>query len=65
MPYVIGFIIVAVYVGFAWKFWQGYRATNFQPGFVNRLLLSASWLPLVIVNKSYRKNFQKALKSGK
>lgn len=43
----------------AWKFWTGFRRTNFSEG---RLLLTVLWPVLVIANKSYRQNFNKALK---
>ncbi|MDB9312526.1 hypothetical protein PN462_05365 [Spirulina sp. CS-785/01] len=44
------------------KFWKGFESTNFQPSFTNRLTLSLLWPALFVVNKSYRKNFQKALR---
>lgn len=58
---VIGIVIVT-YIGGIWKFWQGYDRTNFQPSFVQRVTLALLWPALLIVNKSYRKNFQKALR---
>lgn len=57
----IVFLLLVVYVGGAWKFWSGYQYTRFSPGFVRRLLLTLLWPPLLMVNPSYRKNFQKAL----
>ncbi|MFW6264281.1 MAG: hypothetical protein ACOC3E_02015 [Cyanobacteriota bacterium] len=54
--------LVIGYVGGIWKFWKGFRRTNFEPSLPNRLYLSLLWPALVIANKSYRKNFQKALK---
>ena len=55
-------ILLIVYGGGIWKFWTGYRQTNFTSGFVNKLMLSMLWPVLIIANKSYRRNFQKALK---
>lgn len=62
MPYVIGFILLFAYILGGWRFWKGFRQTNFDQNLLNRLFLSALWLPLLIVNKSYRKNYQRALK---
>ena len=50
---------VGVYFWGAAKFWSGFGRTNFTS---NRLLLTAMWPALVIANRSYRQNFQKALK---
>jgi hypothetical protein len=58
----LGIVAIAGYIWGAWKFWHGYRRTNFQPSPVNRLALSVLWPALLVVNKSYRQNFQKALK---
>jgi hypothetical protein len=55
-------ILIGVYGVGAWKFWQGFERTNFQRGLVNRISLSLSWPILLIANKSYRRNFRKALK---
>ncbi len=62
MSHLIGIILFVVYWGGVWKFWKGFRRTNFNGGIVNKLLLSSLWPVLVIANKSYRQNFQKALK---
>ncbi|MCW6036677.1 hypothetical protein K4A83_10440 [Spirulina subsalsa FACHB-351] len=59
---IIGIILLVAYGVGVWKFWQGYKRTNFQPGLVNRLGLSLLWPVLLPVNRSYRQNFQKALK---
>jgi hypothetical protein len=56
------FIAIGVYGVGIWKFWKGYQKTNFQPGVTNRIALSLLWPVLLIANKSYRQNFQKALK---
>ena len=60
---IVGIIFVIAYIWGGWKFWKGFRLTNFDNNIGNRLFLSALWLPLLIFNKSYRKNFQKALKA--
>ncbi|WP_017305143.1 hypothetical protein [Spirulina subsalsa] len=59
---IIGIILLVAYGVGIWKFWQGYNRTNFQPGLINRLGLSLLWPVLLPVNRSYRQNFQKALK---
>ena len=55
----IGFVLLLVYVGGAFKFLRGFRRTNFSQG---RLPLALLWPFLLVVSKSYRKNFNKALK---
>jgi hypothetical protein len=52
------FLAVVVYVGGIWKFWTGFRRTNFSQG---KLYLSLLW-PVLLASKSYRQNFTKALK---
>ncbi|MGF1498359.1 MAG: hypothetical protein ACFB8W_16280 [Elainellaceae cyanobacterium] len=59
MPQLLGIILIAVYVGGIWKFWKGFHRTNFSQG---RLYLSLMWPLLLVANKSYRKNFNRALK---
>ncbi|NJN32285.1 MAG: hypothetical protein HC824_19065 [Synechococcales cyanobacterium RM1_1_8] len=59
MGYVIFLVGFGVYLWGASKFWRGFRRTNFTS---NRLVLTAMWPALVIANRSYRQNFQKALK---
>lgn len=59
----IGIVLVGVYIAGIWKFWKGYNQTNFNPSLSNRITLSLLWPVLVFTNPSYRKNFQKALKS--
>ncbi len=58
MP-LIGFILLAVYVGGLWKFWTGFNRTNFSEG---RLYLALMWPVLFASNRSYRQNFNKTLK---
>ena len=58
----LGVVLVIGYFWGMWKFWKGFRRTNFEPNLPTKLILGALWPALVIFNKSYRKNFQKALK---
>jgi hypothetical protein len=51
-------ILLIVYVGGGVKFWRGFRRTNFDQG---RLYLTLLW-PVLLTNKSYRENFNRALK---
>ena len=62
MPQFIGFVLLVVYVGGIWKFLSGYSRTNFNPSLTGRIALALLWPVLVVGNKSYRRNFQKALK---
>jgi hypothetical protein len=52
------FAAVVVYVGGVWKFWNGFHRTNFSQG---RLYLALLW-PAFMFSRSYRQNFQRALK---
>ncbi|MBE9201398.1 MULTISPECIES: hypothetical protein [unclassified Nodularia (in: cyanobacteria)] len=56
------FGLVVVYVGGVWKLWTGFERTNFSQTLPNRIGLSLLWPALLIANKSYRRNFRKALK---
>ncbi|AFY31970.1 hypothetical protein [Calothrix sp. PCC 7507] len=56
------FGLIALYGYGAWKFWYGFERTNFSQTLPNRIGLSLLWPALFITNKSYRRNFQKALK---
>ncbi len=54
-------LVVILMIGYlfgAWKFWSGFRSTNFMQ---NRLGLTIFW-PVMLVSRSYRQNFRKALK---
>ncbi len=62
MLQLIGLILVVVYAGGIWKFWSGYRRTNFNSGLPGKVGLALLWPVLLASNKSYRRNFQKALK---
>jgi hypothetical protein len=55
---IVGILAAIIYAGGFWKFWTGFRRTNFSDG---KLRLSALW-PILLFNKSYRQNFGKALK---
>jgi hypothetical protein len=54
--------LIAGYLYGAWKFWTGFERTNFTPSLPNRIGLALLWPALFITNKSYRRNFRKALK---
>lgn len=62
MGYLIGLVAAVVYGGGIWKFWTGFNRTNFEKSLGNRVILSLLWPVLSIANKSYRKNFAKALR---
>jgi hypothetical protein len=62
MSNLIVFGLIVVYVAGIWKFWSGFTRTNFSQTLPNRLGLSLLWPALFIANKSYRRNFRKALK---
>jgi hypothetical protein len=62
MTQLIGILLLIVYSGGIWKFWKGFKRTNFNSSVSNRILLGVLWPVLVVINKSYRQNFQKALK---
>ncbi len=58
----ITIVLLAVYGGGAWKFWNGFRRTSFNGDFTNKLRLAILWPFLLAYSKSYRQNFRKALK---
>lgn len=51
--------LIAVYVFGVVKFWRGFHRTNFSQG---RIYLALLWPALLIANRSYRQNFQRALR---
>jgi membrane-bound metal-dependent hydrolase YbcI (DUF457 family) len=59
MQFLVGFALIAIYVGGVVKFWQGFHRTHFSQG---RIYLSLLWPVLLIANRSYRQNFNRALK---
>ncbi|WP_299489427.1 hypothetical protein [Acaryochloris sp. IP29b_bin.137] len=58
MPFFVWLLLIIIYTGGGWRFWAGFRQTNFTS---NRLVLTLLW-PVMLANKSYRQNFVKALK---
>ncbi|MGA7935032.1 MAG: hypothetical protein WCA35_15910 [Kovacikia sp.] len=58
MGTLIGIVLAGIYAGGIWKFWTGFRRTNFSQG---RVYLALLW-PVLVFNKPYRQNFTKALK---
>lgn len=55
-------VILGLAIGYvfgAWRFWQGFHRTNFTQG---KLGLTLLWPIYLIANKSYRQNFNRALK---
>jgi hypothetical protein len=52
-------MVLGVYGGGAWKFWNGFKKTNFSGG---KLQLTALWPIMLMTSKSYRENFGKAIK---
>jgi cell shape-determining protein MreD len=62
MENLVIFILIVGYAGFAWKFWTGFTRTNFTQSLPYRITLSLLWPVFFIANKSYRRNFRKALK---
>ncbi len=58
MQSLVFIVLLLVYVGGGAKFWTGFRRTNFSQG---RLYLTLLW-PILLTNKSYRQNFNRALK---
>ncbi len=53
-----GLVLLVIYGAGAWKFWGGFRRTNFSE---NKIVLGLLW-PVLLFQKSYRQNFRKALK---
>lgn len=62
MSQFIVFVLVVVYCGGIWKFLSGFRRTNFNAGLPGKVTLALLWPVLLLANRSYRRNFQKALK---
>jgi hypothetical protein len=55
-------VLLVAYVGGVWKFWTGFERTNFQRSLPTRISLALLWPVLIVANRSYRRNFTKALK---
>ncbi|MEQ9368715.1 MAG: hypothetical protein RIG63_06720 [Coleofasciculus chthonoplastes F3-SA18-01] len=62
MKVLVLLLVLGIYGYGAWKFWTGFNRTNFNRSLPNRIYLSLLWPALIVANKSYRKNFTKALK---
>ncbi|MFP5271837.1 hypothetical protein [Coleofasciculus sp.] len=62
MKVLVLFLVLGVYGYGVWKLWTGFNRTNFSRSLPNRMYLSLLWPVLIVANKSYRKNFTKALK---
>lgn len=58
MSTLIVILLAGVYAGGIWKFLKGFRRTNFNGG---RVYLALLW-PVLLFNRSYRQNFNRALK---
>ena len=58
----LGVVLFVAYVGGVWKFLSGYRRTNFNASLPGKVALALLWPVLLVGNKSYRRNFNKALK---
>jgi hypothetical protein len=59
METVIVLLLAAIYGGGAFKFWTGFQRTNFTQG---KLKFTLLWPLFLALNKSYRENFNRALK---
>jgi len=62
MEIAIAILLLGAYGFVSWRFWGGFNRTNFNKDFITRLSMSLLWPILVFANKSYRRNFGKALK---
>jgi hypothetical protein len=59
LPLLLKIALVGIYVWGVWKFWTGFHRTQFSQG---RIYLALLWPIFLIANKSYRRNFTRALK---
>ncbi|MEQ8956389.1 MAG: hypothetical protein RLP02_00465 [Coleofasciculus sp. C2-GNP5-27] len=62
MKVLVLLLVLGIYGYGVWKFWTGFNRTNFSRSLPNRIYLSLLWPALIVANKSYRKNFTRALK---
>jgi hypothetical protein len=62
MQTLVVLVLLGIYGYGVWKFWTGFERTNFSRSLPNRITLSLFWPALIVANKSYRRNFTKALK---
>jgi len=58
METLVVMVLSGIYAGGIWKFLSGFNRTNFTQ---NKFVLALLW-PVLLVNRSYRQNFTKALK---
>ncbi|NJK60442.1 MAG: hypothetical protein HC918_09675 [Oscillatoriales cyanobacterium SM2_1_8] len=61
---IAGFVLLGVYLLGIWKFLGGFNQTTFNRDILTRLFLALLWPPLLIISKSYRSNFGKALRGS-
>ncbi|NJM46106.1 MAG: hypothetical protein HC860_07935 [Alkalinema sp. RU_4_3] len=54
------FLLAVTYLVIAWKFWSGFRRTDFIQ---NRIGLTIFW-PVMLISSGYRRNFSRAIKGG-
>ncbi|OBQ08878.1 MAG: hypothetical protein AN482_12520 [Anabaena sp. LE011-02] len=53
-------IYLMVYVGYAWKFWHGFRWTTYEKTVSNQIKLTLLWPVLLVVNRRFSRNFKRA-----
>jgi hypothetical protein len=58
MTHLVVLLLLGVYGVGVWKFWTGFRSTQFESG---RIVMGLLW-PVMIFNGRYRRNFTRALK---
>jgi hypothetical protein len=51
-------LLAVTYLVLGYKFWTGFRRTDFS---ANRIGLTLLW-PVMLISRSYRRNFSRALK---
>ncbi len=61
MSTLITIILLGTYGIGAWKFWQGFNRTDFSTG---KAYLTLLWPFFLVGNKTYRRNFTKAIKGS-
>ena len=61
MSELLGLVLLGIYAVGAFKFWNGFNRTNFTTG---KLYLTLLWPAFLVGNKTYRKNFNKAIKGS-
>jgi len=61
MSTLLTIVLLGIYGVGAWKFWTGFNRTDFSS---SKAFLTLMWPVLLIGNKSYRRNFTKAIKGS-